>query len=188
MIKKIAVYCGARNGKGDAFKKQAYDLGSWLARRNIELVYGGGKYGLMRAVADGVLDNGGYVHGVITKELKSRGAAYSRVQDLRLAKNMSTRKDLMMDLSDGMIVLPGGIGTLEEASQAISWTAVGDNSKPVAFYNYEDFYGNLQKLLQVMNENDFLEAEYLQAMFFGDRFKDILDFMDSYKAPKYRQY
>lgn len=188
MIKKIAVYCGARTGNRSEYAKTAYEFGKKMAEHQIELVYGGGKYGLMRAVADGVLENGGIVHGIITEELKDRGAAYEKVQDFRVVENMNKRKDVMMELADGMVALPGSIGTLEEISQAISWTAIGDNAKPVAFYNYDGFYDNLDKLLKRMNQDDFLENIYLDAIYFGIDFDKILQFMKEYQAPAYREY
>lgn len=188
MIKKLAVYCGARAGNRPEYTKAAYNFGKKMADHQIELVYGGGKFGLMRAVADGVLENGGIVHGIITEELKDRGAAYDEVQDFRVVPNMDKRKNTMMNLADGMVALPGSIGTLEEISQAISWTSIGDNAKPVAFYNYEGFYDYLDKLLKRMNQDDFLENIYLDAIYFGTDFDKILQFMEDYQAPAYRKY
>ena len=188
MIKKIAVYCGARSGNSPEYAKAAYGFGQKMADHQIELVYGGGKFGLMRAVADGVLENGGIVHGIITEELKDRGAAYEKVQDFRVVPSMDKRKDTMMNLADGMVALPGSIGTLEEISQAISWTAIGDNAKPVAFYNYAGFYNYLDKLLKRMNQDDFLENIYLNAVYFETDFDKILRFMENYQAPAYRKY
>ena len=188
MIKKLAVYCGARAGNRPEYTKAAYNFGKKMADHQIELVYGGGKFGLMRAVADGVLENGGIVHGIITEELKNRGAAYDEVQDFRVVPNMDKREDIMMNLADGMVALPGSIGTLEEISQAISWTAIGDNAKPVAFYNYDGFYDYLDKLLRRMNRDDFLENIYLNAIYFETDFDKILQFMEDYQAPAYRKY
>ena len=188
MIKKMAVYCGARLGNRPEYAKAAYEFGKKMADHQIELVYGGGKYGLMRAVADGVLENGGIVHGIITEELKDRGAVYDKVQDFRVVPSMDKRKDTMMNLADGMVALPGSIGTLEEISQAISWTAIGDNAKPVAFYNYAGFYDYLDKLLKRMNQDDFLENIYLDTVYFGTDFDKILQFIEDYQAPAYREY
>ena len=188
MIKKLAVYCGARAGNRPEYIKAAYNFGKKIAYHQIELVYCGWNFGLLRAFADGVLENGGIVHGIITEELKDRGASYDKVQDFRVVPNMDKRKDTMMNLADGMVALPGSIGTLEEISQAISWTAIGDNTKPVAFYNYEGFYDYLDKLLKRMNQDDFLENIYLDAIYFGTDFDKILQFMEDYQAPAYRKY
>src|SRR5699024_12194125 len=113
MIKKIAVYCGAREGNRPEYAKAAYNFGKKMADHQIELVYGGGKFGLMRAVADGVLENGGIVHGIITEELKNIVAAYDEVQYFRVLPNMVKRKDTMMCLDDGMVAFTLSFGYLE---------------------------------------------------------------------------
>ena len=120
MINSLAVYCGARDGNDQKYLTAARQLGEWMAAHQIDLVYGGGQFGLMGAVANGVLDNGGTVHGIITETLASRGAAYKRIQDLKIVPDMDHRKEKMMAMADGMLALPGGIGTLEEISQAAS--------------------------------------------------------------------
>lgn len=188
MIKRIAVYCGARNGNKEQYKEEAYTLGKWLALHQIELVYGGGKYGLMGAVAKGALDNGGMVHGVITELLKKRGTAFEKIQDLIVVPDMDRRKEVMMELADGMVALPGGIGTLEEISQAASWITIGENAKPVVFYNQNGFYTDLQKLFAHMNQEGFLEAPYFNSLHFSESFEDMLDFMNKYQAPDHRTY
>mgnify|MGYP000225975553 CR=1 FL=1 len=93
----------------------------------------------MGVIANAVLDNGGKVHGVITRQLYERQTALDRVKDLKIVSNMDVRKDLMMDLADGLVALPGGIGTLEEISEAFSWMSLGDNAKPTALYNVNGF-------------------------------------------------
>lgn len=187
-IKKLAVYCGALEGKDKHYMVEAEKLGEWLADHQIDLVYGGGQHGLMGAVARGVLANGGKVHSVITQELYDRGVSLDGVTDRQIVANMDIRKEKMMALADGMLAFPGGVGTLEEISQAASWVTIGDNKKPVAFYNYRDFYANLKNQLVVMNQAGFLEDEYLKSIYFGDRFDDILEFMESYQAPGHRTY
>lgn len=188
MIKCLAVYCGAREGDNPKYMNQARALGEWMAAHQIDLVYGGGKLGLMGAVADGVLDNGGTVHGIITETLANRGAAYERIQDLRVVPDMDHRKEKMMAMADGMLAMPGGIGTLEEISQAASWITIGENLKPVAFYDQDGFYFSLKQLFEHMGQEGFLEKTYLDSMYFGDDFDQILDYMEHYKAPKHRTY
>lgn len=188
MIKRLAIYCGALDGNDPIYKQQANELGKMMAKRQIELVYGGGKFGLMGAVARGVLDNGGQVHGVITQELADRGVLFDRLQDVQVTPNMDRRKEQMMQLADGMLALPGGLGTLEEISQAASWVTVGDNAKPVAFYNIAGFYDELKVMLTKMNTAGFLEKPYLDSLYFSADFDKILQFMDNYHAPAYRQY
>lgn len=188
MIKKLAVYCGALNGNNPVFLQRAEELGKAMAAHQIELVYGAGQYGLMGAVARGVLNNGGVVHGVITRELAERGVLFHQLHDVQITDNMDKRKEKMMQLADGMLALPGGLGTLEEISQAASWVTIGDNSKPVAFYNINGFYDDLKQMLVKMNTAGFLEKKYLDSVYFGDRFAEILRFMNNYQVPAHRQY
>ena len=188
MIRRLAVYCGACDGRDSRYQKAAHDLGLNMAKHQIELVYGGGQYGLMGAVAQGVLDGHGVVHGVITKQLAGRGVTMKTVTDLHLVDDMDTRKETMMKLADGMLALPGGLGTLEAVSQAASWMTLGDNEKPVAFYNLNDFYAPLKGLLGEMNKAGFLEQRYLNSLCFSADFKEILHFMNSYQAPLRRRY
>lgn len=188
MIKSLAVYCGARNGNDDKYLKRAQELGEWLAFHQIDLVYGGGQFGLMGAVANGVLEHGGTVHGIITETLASRGAAYERIQDLKIVPDMDHRKEKMMVMADGMLALPGGIGTLEEISQAASWITIGENRKPVAFYNQDGFYSPLKQTFEHMSHEGFLEKKYLDSICFSDDFDQILDFMEHYHAPRHREY
>lgn len=188
MIKRIAVYCGARDGNDPVFNHEAQRLGKWLVSHNIELVYGAGAFGLMGTLARTVLQNGGMVHGVITSELAERGAIYNELPDVRIVPNMDIRKQTMMSLADGLLAFPGGFGTLEEISEAASWTTVGDNNKPVTFYNFKGFYDPLLDLFKQMNKAGFVEDSYLNNVYFGDQFDQILAFMQSYKAPAHRQY
>lgn len=144
-IKRLAIYCGALQGKDPDYMVEAEKVGEWLAAHQIELVYGGGQHGLMGAVARGVLANDGVVHSILTQELYDRGVALPGVTDRQIVANMDLRKEKMMTLADGMIAFPGGLGTLEEISQAASWVTIGDNAKPVAVYNYRGYYDNLKK-------------------------------------------
>lgn len=188
LIKKLAVYCGARPGANPEYLTMATEFGKAMAQHNIALVYGGGKFGLMGAVANAVLDNGGKAYGVITEELYSRNTSLDRLTDLKITANMDLRKEAMMNMADGLVALPGGLGTAEEVIQAASWTGVGDNSKPVAFFNYQHFYDAMHKQFLVMRDEGFLEPEYLEAVDFTDSFTELLDFMNNYQAPHFRQY
>lgn len=188
MIKRIAVYCGARDGNDPVYDMEAERFAKWLVANNIELVYGGGVFGLMGKIARTVLENGGVVHGVITEELADRGAIFRELPDIQIVPNMDIRKQTMMRLADGMLAFPGGLGTLEEISQAASWTTVGDNEKPVAFYNFRGFYDSLEQLFQQMNRAGFLEDPYLNSLCFSGSFDEILQFMTDYQAPAHRSY
>lgn len=188
MIKKIAVYLGARYGNNPIYQERAYELGKWLAERDIDLVYGGSEEGLMKTLADGVIENGGIVHGVITEQLQRRGAGYDKLHDLQVVKTMDDRKFAMMEMADAMLAFPGGVGTLEEIVQCISWTTLGNNQKPVAFDNFENYYDYFQKQLQYMSEEGFFEEKFLEAIYFSDDYDKILEFMNSYQVPAHRVY
>lgn len=188
MIKKLAVYCGARDGVDPHYEQVAEQLGIKMADKGIDLVYGGGRYGLMGAVAHGVLKHEGSVYGVITKQLAGRGISFNHLTDLRVVSDMDARKKTMMNLADGMLALPGGLGTLEEISQAASWMTLGDNPKPIAFYNFDGYYDPLHDLLIKMHKNGFLEQRYVDSLYFSVDFDKILDFMNHYHAPLRRQY
>lgn len=188
MIKKLAVYCGARDSHDPHYLQAAHELGLTMAHHQIELVYGGGQYGLMGAVAKGVLDGQGVVHGVLTKQLAERGVGFKAINELHLVDDMDTRKETMMKLADGMLALPGGLGTLEEISQAAAWMTLGNNDKPVAFYDVNNFYAPLQRLLIEMTKTGFLEQRYLDSICFSADFGDVLHFMNNYHAPLRRQY
>lgn len=187
-IKRLAIYCGALNGKDKHYLVEAEKVGEWLADHQIELVYGGGRHGLMGAVARGALANDGIVHSIITQELYDRGVALDGVTDRQITVNMDKRKEKMMEMADGMVAFPGGLGTLEEISQAASWVTVGDNTKPVAIYNYRGYYDELKNQLVKMNQAGFLEDLYLNNIYFGDNMDDILQFMESYQVPHHRTY
>lgn len=188
MIKRLAVYCGAGAGTDPAYMDLAQTVGKELATRQIELVYGGGRYGLMGAVATAVLDHGGTAHGVITRELANRGTVLKRLTTLAVVPTMDERKTQMMALADGLLALPGGLGTIEEISEAFSWTELGDNAKPVALYNFRDFYAPLKQQLALMERAGFVSAPYINAIQFADSLEAILDFMDGYQAPAIRTY
>lgn len=188
MIKALAVYCGANPGHNPEFIQLATHFGHRLADEGIALVYGGGQYGLMGAVANAALDHGGQVHGVITQELYDRGTSLRRLSDLKIVPNMDIRKQTMMDLADGLVALPGGLGTLEEVSEAFSWTAIGDNAKPVALYNFNGFYNPLKSMLGKMQVAGFAEREFVQSINFSESFNELMQFMDGYQAPEVRTY
>lgn len=188
MIKKLAVYLGSSSDAKPEYKQNAATVGEWMVKNNLELIYGGSGVGLMKILSNTVLDNGGQVHGVLTTELNGRGTANTRLDNLDIVDTMDERKLEMMKRSDGMMAIPGGIGTLEEISQAISWITLGDNEKPVAFYNYNHFYDGLHEQILHMHREGFLEKRYVDAIYFSDNLDEILKFMNSYKAPVKRSF
>ncbi len=188
MIRSLTVYCGANMGSDPQLVAAAKEFGQQLAQHDISLVYGGGRFGIMGTIARAVMDNGGTVHGVITTELRDRGAALDNLTTLEVVPTMDIRKQQMMKLGDGMVALPGGVGTLEEISEAASWTTIGDNHKPAAFYNVDGYYDPLKAMFYKMHEKGFLEQSYLDSLYFTDSLNQLLNFMNNYHAPDYRHY
>ena len=188
MIKKLAVYCGAQPGNDPRYVKMAQNFCREMAIHGIDLVYGGGRFGLMGAVAQAVQDNGHQVYGVITEQLDQRGAGLHSLTHLDIVPDMDARKRRMMDLADGLVALPGGLGTIEEIGEAISWITLGNNKKPVAFYNYDGFYDDFKNQLGHMHQEGFVEENFLKAICFSDNFSDLLTFMNSYQATAHRTY
>ncbi len=161
---KIAVYCGASEGKNKLYKKEAIKLGEYFGKNQIELVYGGGSIGLMGAIADTVIKNNGYVYGVIPKHLKVKEVAHSSLQELHVVDNMHTRKDMMIKRADAFVAMPGGAGTLEEIFEAWTWLQLGYHKKPCAFYNVNGFYNKLLEFISHMVTEGFLKKDYLDCL------------------------
>ncbi|KMY81010.1 lysine decarboxylase [Leuconostoc mesenteroides subsp. dextranicum] len=187
-MKKLAVYCGASLGKDSAVVTATKKLGQYLAMNHIDLVYGGGRVGLMGILANQVLDLGGNVYGIIPNQLADRGAALERLTDLTIVENMSVRKQKMLDLSDGCLALPGGPGTLEEIIEAFSWARLGNNNNPCVFYNIDGYYDELKKMFDTMTAHGYLTEEDRQKLLFSDSLEIIFDFMNNYIPPKIRKY
>jgi uncharacterized protein (TIGR00730 family) len=152
------VFCGSSPGGDPRFVAAARELGGALARRGIEIVYGGGRIGLMGAVADAALEAGGRVTGIIPHALERREVAHQGITDLRVVASMHERKALMAELSDGFIALPGGFGTLEEFSEAITWVQLGLQQKPCLLVNIAGYYDPLIAMFDRAHELGFVNA------------------------------
>ncbi len=173
-IKTVCVYCGSGPGTDPRFVEAAMALGKALADSGIRLVYGGGSIGLMGAVATSVLDHGGKVTGIIPGFLTARENALKRVQELIVTPDMHERKRLMFEHSDAFVALPGGIGTLEELVEQLTWQQLGRHSKPVLLANIEGFWEPLLALLAHMRETQFIRASLSVDILKAERVEDIL--------------
>jgi hypothetical protein len=182
-MKRIAVYCGSSFGTGANFKAQATLLGQTLAKRDIGLVYGGANVGLMGAVADGVLQAGGKVIGVLPDFLRSKEIAHGGLTQLILVESMHERKTKMNELCDGVIALPGGFGTMEEFFEMLTWAQLGLHQKPVALLNTDHFYDALLTFVQTMVDKGFLKEINRTMLLVSHDIDDLLDKMDNYVAP-----
>lgn len=173
-IKTVCVYCGSGSGSNPRFVEAAIALGKVFAENNIRLVYGGGSVGLMGAVAKSTLDHGGSVTGIIPDFLRARENSLTRVQEMVVTPDMHERKRLMFERSDAFVALPGGVGTLEELVEQMTWQQLGRHSKPVLLANIDNFWEPLLALLTHMRANQFirpaLDIEILKA----ERVEDIL--------------
>jgi len=146
-IKSVCVFCGASSGDNSAYLEDATRLGIEFAKNGINLVYGGGGAGIMGQIADTVFENGGEVIGIIPDYLRSHELGHEKISRLEVVKNMHERKKRMFDLADGIVVLPGGVGTLEEALEVITWKQLGMHNKPVAILNTLGYWTKLDELI-----------------------------------------
>ena len=183
-MKRITVFCGSSFGTDDIFKAQANLLGRTLAKHNIELVYGGASVGLMGAIANGVLAEGGKVIGVLPYFLQAKEIAHEGLSELILVDSMHERKTKMNDLSDGVIALPGGFGTLEEFFEMLTWAQLGLHKKPVAILNVNGYYDSLIEMVDSMVTKGFLKDMNRQMLLSSDNIEELLSKMKTYVAPE----
>jgi uncharacterized protein (TIGR00730 family) len=159
-VRSICVYCGSSPGRDPEFTQAAGVLGRLLAERRITLVYGGGHVGLMGVVADATMAADGEVHGVITRALQQKEVAHQGLSRLEVTESMHERKAAMAEASDGFIMLPGGLGTLEEFLEAATWTQLGIQNKPCGILNVDGYFDPLIALLDKSTEQRFLRREH----------------------------
>ena len=173
-IRTICVYCGSGPGTNPRFVEAAIALGKAFAENGIRLVYGGGSIGLMGAIATSVLDHGGTVTGIIPDFLTTRENALRRVQELIVTPDMHERKRLMFERSDAFVALPGGVGTLEELVEQLTWQQLGRHSKPVLLANIDGFWEPLLVLLAHMRATEFIRPSLAVDILKAERVEEIL--------------
>jgi uncharacterized protein (TIGR00730 family) len=181
-IKTVCVYCGSGAGTNPRFIESANALGKTLAENGIRLVYGGGAVGMMGAVATAVLDHGGTVTGIIPSFLTARENALKRVQEMIVTPDMHERKRLMFEHSDAFVALPGGIGTLEELVEQLTWQQLGRHSKPVLLANIDGFWEPLLALVAHMRATQFIRANLSVDILKAERVEDILPRLEAAAA------
>jgi len=160
-MKKICVFCGSTNGRDQKYLDLATEVGNLIGGHGWGLVYGGGKVGLMGAVANAVLANKQDVIGVIPKSLVSAEVAHTGVTDLRIVGTMHERKKMMYDLSEAFLIIPGGMGTLDEMFEIITWAQLKYHSKPIYILNEFGFYNSLLQFINYSSEQGFIKPEHL---------------------------
>lgn len=183
-MKRICVYCGSSTGANPAHREAAENLGALLAARGIGLVYGGGNIGLMGVIADAALHAGGEVIGVIPDALMEKELGHAGLTKLHVVGSMHERKQLMADLSDGFIALPGGIGTFEELFETLTWQQLAFHDKPVALLNAGGFYDHLLVFLRHAADERFLRNEHLDSLLIETDSVALLDRMATFRAPR----
>ena len=179
-LKRITVFSGSSPGVESIYASEAFHLGEKLAERGIELVYGGANVGLMGAVADGVLENGGQVIGVLPHHLKEKEIAHDRLTQLILVETMHERKKRMDELSDAVIALPGGYGTLEELFEMLTWAQLGLHKKPIGLLNINGFYNSLIELLSKMVGEGFLKSANVDMLLVSEDINELLEKIINY--------
>lgn len=184
MIKRLTVFCGSSFGTDKIYEDQAYQLGKQLASEKIGLVYGGAITGLMGTVANGVMENNGEAIGVLPHFLQGKEIAHNHLTELILVETMHERKTKMNELSDGVIVLPGGYGTLEEFFEMITWAQLGLHQKPIAILNINGFYDDLLKMIQMMVDKGFLKEINQKMLIVDENIESLLNKIKNYEAPK----
>lgn len=187
-MKKLAVFCGSSNGASNVYIEEAKKLGKELAKRNIALVYGGASVGIMGAVADSVLAEGGTVIGVMPSFLDKREISHKNLSELIIVDTMHERKAKMAELADGFIALPGGPGTLEEFFEIFTWAQLGLHQKPCGLLNINHYYDPLITLFNHMTEEQFLHEKYRNLALVDNDPKGLLDKFGSYKPPTVKSY
>jgi len=187
-MKSITVFCGSSMGTQEIFEQEAYRLGQLLAHKQITLVYGGAKVGLMGAVANGVLSGNGKVIGVIPGFLQTKEVAHEELSELITVDTMHERKTRMSELCEGVIALPGGFGTSEELFEMLTWAQLGLHEKPIGLLNVAQFYQPLHTFVQSMVDNGFLKKLNQDMILSSERAEDLLQLMEAYKAPKVKKW
>ena len=173
-IESICVFCGSNSGLRDVYRLAAESVGRRLAERKIELVYGGGSCGLMGTLADAAIAAGGRVVGVIPKAIEKHEIAHYGLSELHVVASMHERKAMMAELSDGFIALPGGIGTLEELFEVLTWSQLGFHGKPVALLNVDGYFDSLLAMLDRHVTEGFLRPEHRALLIDGDDIDELL--------------
>jgi uncharacterized protein (TIGR00730 family) len=183
-MKRVCVFCGSSPGARPAYASAARELGAALARRGLGLVYGGGGVGLMGILADSALASGASVIGVIPKGLATKELAHAGLSDLRVVSSMHERKALMAELADAFIAMPGGLGTLEEICEILTWAQLGIHAKPCSLLNVEGYFDTLLAMLDHAVAERFVRPEHRALVLSGSDPSELLSALERHRAPQ----
>jgi uncharacterized protein (TIGR00730 family) len=181
-VKRLAVYCGSAPGSSPVFAEATRATAAAMLGRGVDLVYGGGRLGLMGLIADNVLAGGGRVYGVIPRALVQLEVAHTGLTELRTVETMHERKATMTDLADAFLALPGGIGTLDELFEAWSWNALGYHKKPFCLLNVENYWDGMIEFIDHATQSGFLSARRREQLLVAATPEEALDLLDEAAA------
>jgi uncharacterized protein (TIGR00730 family) len=183
-VKRVCVFSGSSPGADVAYRAAAVDLGHRLAGRGIDLVFGGASVGLMGAVADAAMEDGGHVIGVIPQALVDREVAHDGLADLRIVDSMHERKALMAELADAFVALPGGVGTLEELFEIYTWNQLGLHAKPLGLFNVRGYFDGLARFLDHAVAERFVTEKHRAMLLVEEDLDALLDGLAAWEAPR----
>jgi len=187
-LSSVCVFCGSNGGADPVYLETAAAAGRGLAERGIRLVYGGGKVGMMGAVADAALEAGGDIVGVIPQQIYDLEIGHGGLPDLRVVASMHERKALMAELADAFVALPGGIGTFEELFEVFTWAQLGLHRKPLGLLDVAGYYGPLEAMLDHAVEQRFLRPETRAMLVREDSLEGLLGRFDGWDPPALRKW
>lgn len=167
-MKNICVFCGSSRGFNNKYSEPGRELAKIIAEKNLNLVYGGANIGLMKVIADAVLENGSEVYGVMPRNLADREIAHTGITKMHIVETMAQRKQVMADISDAFVILPGGVGTMDEFFEVLSWNQLGFMKKPVGIYNIHGFFNHLIDYMEHAINEKFLRQEHRDNMIVDD--------------------
>ncbi|TAH22473.1 MAG: TIGR00730 family Rossman fold protein [Cytophagales bacterium] len=187
-MKSIGVFCGSVVGKNPIYKQTALELGLFLVKKQIRLVYGGGKVGLMGVLADTVMQNGGKVVGVIPQFLIEMEVAHNRLSEQIMVKTMHERKKRMTDMADGFIIIAGGIGTMDEFFEILAWAQLGLHKKPVALLNVNGFFDKLLDYMDFVISEGFIKPQCKQMLIIDNTIEGLFEKMQNHQPSNMKQW
>jgi uncharacterized protein (TIGR00730 family) len=174
-MKSICIFCGAGKARNPVYNDRARELGNLIAERNLKLVYGGASVGLMGTVADGVLEKGGEVYGILPDFLFKKEVGHTGIQKLEIVDSMHIRKQKMYESSDAFIILPGGIGTLDEFFEVFTWSQLELHNKPIGLYNINNYFNKLLNFISETIAEGFFSEDILKKLNISTHGEELLD-------------
>jgi hypothetical protein len=181
-MKNICMFCGSTVGKNPIYKQTAQEVGLLFVKKQIRLIYGGGRVGLMGIIADTVMQNGGKVVGIIPQFLIEMEVAHSRLSEMIMVKTMHERKKRMTDMAQGFMIMPGGIGTMDEFFEVFTWAQLGLHAKPIGLLNTNGFFDKLLAYIDFAVEEGFVKPQSREMILIETDAEQLIENMQNYEA------